>query len=253
MIPKIIHYCWFGGKKLPDSALKCIESWKKYCPDYEIKLWDETNFNIEENKFIAQAYKAKKFAFVSDYARFKVLMEDGGIYLDTDVELLKSLDDLLENEAFMGLEKVGNEITGIAPGLIIGTRPNKEFLSYMVNLYNGLDFCDEAGNIVAKTVVKYTTDYFVEQGFVLEDKTQKVGDVTIYSHEYFCPKDYESGKITITSNTYSVHHYDSTWWPAKALYYRKITEKYGEKKGLWIYRLTVLFNLKLWWKVINEK
>lgn len=253
MIPKIIHYCWFGGGDLPESALKCIESWKKYCPDYEIKLWDESNFNIKENRFIVQAYKEKKYAFVSDYARFKVLLKNGGIYLDTDVELLKPLDDLLDNNAFMGFEKAGKELTGIAPGLIIGTNPEAKFVKDMINLYNKIEFCDSEGNIVAKTVVKYTTDYLLKKGCVLENKIQKIEDVTLYPTEYFCPKDYESGKITITENTYSIHHYDSTWWPARAIYLKKMTEKYGAKKGLWMYRVTLPFNLKLWWKVIHEK
>lgn len=246
MIPKIIHYCWFGGKDLPQSAKNCLESWKKYCPDYEIKRWDESNFDIEENKFVSQAYHAKKYAFVSDYARFKILIEDGGIYLDTDVELLKPLDDLLDNHAFMGFEKSGSEITGVAPGLIIGTQPHAQFLDDMVACYNGISFCDEEGNQTAKTVVKYMTDYLVERGCVVEDRLQTVNGITLYPTEYFCPKDYESGVIHIGTNTYSVHHYDSTWWPAKSLYLRELTEKYGRRKGLLLYRLTLPFKAKLW-------
>lgn len=247
MIPKIIHYCWFGGKELPESARKCLDSWKKYCPDYEIKRWDESNFNVEENNFVSQAYHARKYAFVSDYARFKVLIEDGGIYLDTDVELLKSLDDLLDNHAFMGFEKCGELITGVAPGLIIGTHPHAQFLQDMVDCYSAINYCDENGNQVAKTVVKYMTDYLVEGGCVVEDRLQTVNGVTLYPSAYFCPKDYESGEIHISEETYSVHHYDSTWWSAKALYLRSLTEKYGSKKGLLLYRLTMPFKMKLWW------
>lgn len=248
MIPKIIHYCWFGGKELPESAKKCIESWKKYCPDYEIKRWDESNIDIHENRFISQAYQAKKYAFVSDYVRFKVLIEEGGIYLDTDVQLMKSLNDLLDKHAFMGFEKIGNTVSGVAPGLIIGSEPHASFLYDMVNLYNQLAYCDEQSNPIAKTVVKYLTDYLVEKGCIVEDRLQIVDDIVLYPSEYFCPKDYESGEIHLTENTYSIHHYDSTWWEPKALYLKKLSEKYGKKKGLILYRLTMLFRFDLWWR-----
>lgn len=248
MIPKIIHYCWFGGKELPESAKKCIESWKKYCPDYEIKRWDESNIDIHENRFISQAYQAKKYAFVSDYVRFKVLIEEGGIYLDTDVQLMKSLNDLLDKHAFMGFEKIGNTVSGVAPGLIIGSEPHASFLYDMVNLYNQLAYFDEQSNPIAKTVVKYLTDYLVEKGCIVEDRLQIVDDIVLYPSEYFCPKDYESGEIHLTENTYSIHHYDSTWWEPKALYLKKLSEKYGKKKGLILYRLTMLFRFDLWWR-----
>ena len=246
MIPKIIHYCWFGGKELPENAVKCIDSWKKYCPDYEIRRWDESNFDVEENTFVAQAYKARKFAFVSDYARFKIMIEDGGIYLDTDVELLKPLDDLLDQHAFMGFEKNGAEITGIAPGLIIGAEAGAQFLRDMVDIYSNTTFCDAEGKQTAATVVKYMTDYLVDRGCVVEDRMQTVDGITLYPTAHFCPKDYGSGEIHISENTYSVHHYDSTWWPEKSLYLRNLTEKYGKKLGLLIYRLTMPFKPGLW-------
>ncbi len=253
MIPKTIHYCWFGKKELPDSAKKCIESWKKYCVDYEIKLWNEDNFDINENMFISQAYEARKYAFVSDYARFKILYEHGGIYMDTDVELIKPLDDLLKNNAFMGFEKANKKITGIAPGLIIGTEKEAPFLKNMIEIYNNSIFFDENGSQKAYTVVKYMTDYLLDKGCLLEDRLQCVDNITLYPTAYFCPKDYETGEINITEKTYSIHHYDSTWWPEKSLYLRKLIEKYGAKNGVLIYRLTIPFNFKLWWRIIHEK
>ena len=106
MIPKVIHYCWFGGNPLPDSVRKCINSWKKFCPDYDIKQWDETNINLHENAYVLEAYQAKKWAFITDYVRLKVLVEYGGIYMDTDVEVLKPIDVFLSNHAFSGFEAV---------------------------------------------------------------------------------------------------------------------------------------------------
>ena len=102
MIPKIIHYCWFGGAELPEKDRKCIESWKKFCPDYQIIEWNENNYDVTKNTYMYQAYQAKKWGFVPDYARLDIIYQHGGIYLDTDVELVKNLDSLLENDAFMG-------------------------------------------------------------------------------------------------------------------------------------------------------
>lgn len=253
MIPKIIHYCWFGGKKIPESAKKCMESWEKFCPDYEIKLWNEENFNMNENLFIKQAYENKKYAFVSDYARFKVLQEEGGIYLDTDVELLKPLDDLLNVKAFMGFEKIENKVTGVAPGLIIGVEPHASFITDMIELYNSIEYCNANHERTAKSVVEYMTNYLVDKGCKLNDEQQEIEGILIYPSKYFCPKDYESGKIMLSEETYSIHHYDSSWWDPKALYLRSLTEKYGYKKGLLVYRMTWVFNLKLWWRIIHEK
>lgn len=253
MIPKIIHYCWFGGKELPESAKKCIASWKKYCPDYKIIQWDESNFDMKTNLFIEQAYANRKYAFVSDFARFQVLRDTGGIYLDTDVELIKPLDDLLSNKAFMGFEKIKDKVTGVAPGLIIGTEPQQQFIIDMIDLYNHLEFCDANNERTAKSVVEYMTNYLIDKGCELTDKKQLVQDIVIYPSEYFCPKDYESGEINLSEATYSIHHYDSSWWNPKALYLRSLTEKYGYQKGLFLYRITRLFNLKLWWRIIHEK
>lgn len=253
MIPKIIHYCWFGGKELPKSAQDCIQSWKKFCPDYEIKRWDESNVDLEENIFVQQAYAAKKYAFVSDYFRFKILEENGGIYLDTDVELIKNIDALLSDDMFMGFEKIHDRVTGVAPGLIIGAIPHNHIMKYMVEHYNGIPFANDQGEKVAQSVVVYMTDYLIEKGLKMIDQMQVVDGMKIYPSSYFCPKDYETGEIHIVENTYSIHHYDSTWWSPRALYLKKLTEKYGKKKGHILYRISLPFNFKLWWEVLREK
>lgn len=246
MIPKIIHYCWFGENDLPLAASKCIDSWKKYCPDYTIKRWDESNFNIDENIFIKEAYQEKKYAFVSDYARFKILQLEGGIYLDTDVELIRNLDDLLDDNIFMGFEKVNNEITGVAPGLIIGAIPNNNFFDEIIKLYQTMHFMDNENKIIAHSVVFYTTELLKKKGLELYDKEQTIDKIHIYPSSYFCPKDYETGKVQIKKNTYSIHHYDSSWWSPKSLYLKKLTEKYGIGRARLIYRLTYFFKPDIW-------
>ena len=126
MIPKIIHYCWFGGNPLPELAIKCIESWKKYLPDYEIKEWNESNFDINCCAYVREAYEAKKWAFVSDYARFWILYQHGGLYFDTDVELIKSIDDLIVKGAFMGCEP-WNAAPALSLSLIHISEPTRPY------------------------------------------------------------------------------------------------------------------------------
>lgn len=143
MIPKIIHYCWFGKEELSDLAKKCILSWKKYMPDCEIKEWNEDNFDVNMIQYTKEAYKHRRYAFVSDFARFYILKQHGGIYLDVDVELIKPIDDLLEHKAILGFESVGR----VNPGLILASEPNTLFLNDMIELYKGLSFIDENGNL----------------------------------------------------------------------------------------------------------
>lgn len=210
MIPKIIHYCWFGGKPLPAQAEKCLKSWKKYCPDYEIRRWDESNFDISTNLYAKQAYEAKKYAFVSDYARFFILEKYGGVYLDTDVELLKPLDAILEKGAFMGAES--DESITVAPGLGMGFIPEMAILKEILNVYKQLEFVDSTGNINQKTVVEYTTEVLKKHGLKDRMGIQQVCGVNIYPTEYFAPKNCVTGKISITCNTVSIHHYDASWY-----------------------------------------
>ena len=155
MIPKIIHYCWFGGKSLPESAKKCIASWKKYLPDYEIKEWNESNFNVNIIPYTAEAYRAKKYAFVSDYARFYILYKYGGLYFDTDVEVIRNMDDIIARGPFMGCEGEAKQpmngtrdkatTLGVAPGLGLGVNPGLGLYKEIIDIYKQKSFLKKMG------------------------------------------------------------------------------------------------------------
>lgn len=208
-IPKKIHYCWFGRNPLPKSALKCIESWKKYFPDYEIIQWNEDNYDVNKIKYTREAYQAKKYAFVSDYARFDILYHEGGVYFDTDVEVIKSFDDILANGAFMGCEIDG--LTSVNPGLGIAVAPGLGIYKEILNYYAGQNFLNEDGTINQETVVTKTTKILREQGMKNVKEIQKIGGITIYPKEYFNPMNNNTGVIDITENTHSIHWYSMSW------------------------------------------
>ena len=207
MIPKIIHYCWFGRNPLPILALKCIESWKKYLPDYETKEWNEDNYDVHKNPYIAQAYDAKKYAFVSDYARFDILYQYGGIYFDTDVEVIKDLTPIIEAGAFMGVERAG----ALNAGLGIASQAATEIFKEILDSYAEENFLNKDGSLNLKTVVTRVSDIFRKYGFTHEEKIQEVKGYKIYPTEYFCPKDYKTGMLNLTTNSYTIHWYDASW------------------------------------------
>lgn len=212
LIPKIIHYCWFGGRPLPELALKCIDSWKKYCPDYEIKEWNEGNYNVSSCAYARQAYEAGKWAFVSDYARFDILYQYGGLYFDTDVELIKPIDDLVERGAFMGCEpsRVKDDIS-VAAGLGLAAEPGCRLYKEIVDDYRKADFIKEndSGNYV--TVVHRVSAILKRHGLTSESDIQLVDGVLIYPPQYFCPLDYTTGKLHVTRETCSIHWYKASW------------------------------------------
>ena len=224
MIPKVIHYCWFGGKPLPESALKCISSWKKFLPDYEIRRWDESNFDVRAIPYVADAYDAGKYAFVSDYARFCILHAHGGIYFDTDVEVVAPMDDILASGPFLGCEHALSGEVAVAPGLGMAAYPGMPFLAEMSESYHGLRFRNDDGSFNTVTIVKYTTDALVSKGFVKEDRFQTCCGFSIYPTDYFCPLDYRTGKLTKTVNTRTIHHYAATWhtWKDKWVRIKRI-------------------------------
>lgn len=242
MIPKIIHYCWFGKNPLPEMAYKCIESWKQYCPDYDIKEWNESNFNVECCAYTKEAYRAKKWAFVSDYARFWILYHYGGLYFDTDVELIKPIDDILKKGAFMGCEK-GTSVM-VAPGLGLAANPGLGLYKEMLDMYSQIHFIMPDGSINKKTVVAYTTEILERNGWIKNGGIQRVGEIMIYPPEYFCPMDYETGILEMTENTHSIHHYDSSWFTEEEKAWlqkkRKVLRRFGPKSGRWIWNVMAL-------------
>lgn len=210
MIPRVIHYCWFGGNPLPEEAVKCIKTWKKYCPQYEIREWNESNFDIMSCEYVREAYKAKKWAFVSDYARFKILYEHGGIYFDTDVELIKTLETLIFKGSFMGCEE-GEQLL-VAPGLGLGAEKKMDIYKEIIDYYECQKFYKNDGTINTDTVVKRVTDILYKYGFKGNGEIEYVAGINIYPPEFFCPKNYYTGEVNVTSNTVSIHHYDATWY-----------------------------------------
>lgn len=209
MIPKKIHYCWFGKTKLPRIANKCIESWKKYCPDYEIIEWNESNFDINYCDYTKEAYKAKKYAFISDVARLYVLINYGGIYMDIDHELLKPIDSFLKYSAFIGFEE-----SNLGMG-ILGSITKNEIFSEILYEYKNLYYIRT--NLIPNNF-KFTA-VFCKYGLIKNDSIQKVKDITIFPSYYFYGKRIGFRKNIITKNTYSIHHYYSSWYDMKARLY----------------------------------
>lgn len=213
MIPKKIHYCWFGRNPLPDSALKCIASWRRFFPDYEIIEWNEDNFDVNSIPYTAQAYEAKKYAFVSDYARFKILYEHGGLYFDTDVEVIRPMYDIIARGPFMGYEIDSNndKVGEVAPGLGLGAEAGMTFYNRIIEAYGLLSFKNADGTLNQKTIVKYNSELLGEYGMSAKPGIQKVAGLTIYPSEYFNPLDDLTGRLNVTPNTRSIHWFTKTW------------------------------------------
>lgn len=221
MIPKIIHYCWFGKKPLPKFAKECIKSWKKYLPDYEIKEWNESNFDINICNYTKEAYEAKKFAFVSDYARFWILYHYGGIYLDTDVEIIRPMNHILEKGNFMACEiksDPNDEWPIVNSGLGIASQSFHPIYKEILEHYNNSKFIKENGEYDYTTVVKRVTDILKLHGLRKTDEIQVCEGITIYTPEYFCPKAFETREINITPNTVSIHHFDASWMKGSTIF-----------------------------------
>lgn len=231
MIPKTIHYCWFGAAPLPEKERKCIESWRKYCPDYQIIEWNESNYDITKNEYIKQAYDAKRWAFVTDFVRLDIIYQYGGIYLDTDVELIKSLDSIIENNAFAGMECVDGLYLSVNTGLGFGAEKNHPIIAEWRNYYNNITFIQPDGKYDLLTTPARTTAQLEKHGFKQENVIQRIPNMTIYPTEYFSPKQYGSDKIVITSNTISIHHYSETWKTEEektaAQKWEKLSKRFG--------------------------
>lgn len=222
MIPKIVHYFWFGGNPLPKYAQECIASWRRYLPNYEIKLWNESNFDVNCIPYVAEAYKAKKYAFVSDYARIYILYKYGGLYFDTDVEVINNMDDLVGNGPFFALENQIIHIVQISPGLVIGAEKNMNFLKEILDSYANDKFILSDGSLNLRTINKRVTEMFLKSGWKPTDTLQKVGDFIIYPSEYFCPYHQRTERMHLTSNSKAIHWYAGSWVDKKGWNPRKL-------------------------------
>ena len=229
MIPKIIHYCWFGGKPLPKGAEKCIASWKKYLPGYEVKRWDESNFDVNAIPYTREAYAACKFAFVSDYARFWILYHYGGVYFDTDVEVIRPIDDIINRGGFLGVESNRNGIYTVNPGLGFAATQGTAVIGEMMNLYSTFHFINTDGASDLKNIVEITTDYLSSKGLQNTDEIQDCCGFTIYPKDYFCPIDYDTRELKITENTRTIHHYAESWVPRSTRFKNALSRLFGKR------------------------
>lgn len=223
-IPKIIHYCWFGGGSYSSLIKRCMESWHRFCPDYQFICWNETNSPIHDNDYVSQAFKSRKWAFVSDYVRLTALYSCGGIYLDTDVELKAPLDPFLKYRAFMGFESDN----GIAT-CIIGAEPQHSFIGEAAHSYDGRNFLKDDGSFDMTTNVQTITDLLCRAGLRRDGSRQQVADAEIFPADFFSPKSPETVRTRYTSNTVSVHHFNGTWLSASQKRNMKIARILGTR------------------------
>lgn len=207
LIPKKIHYCWFGGMKIPMELQVCIDSWKRVCPDYEIIQWNESNYDYEKYLYTRQAFSHRKWAFVSDVARLDILYQNGGIYMDVDVELIQKLDDLLYQPGFCGVEKWGLINTGGGCGAVCG----HPVIGKMLEERARCAFEYSNGKLNVESSGSYETLPLLERGFLPNNRVQVIDDMTIYPSDFFHPYDYMTKEIRITENTFGIHHFIGSW------------------------------------------
>ena len=236
MIPKKIHYCWFGKGKMPELALKCIESWRVNLPDYELKEWNENSFDINSNFYVKEAYESRKFAFVTDYVRLYALYTEGGIYMDTDVEVLKNIDSFLDLPAFSGFEDNVHIPTGI-----MAAEKGSIWAKWQLEYYSDRHFLLPDGTLDLTTNVDIIGGLMEEKGFILKNGLYNFQNkITIFPKDYFCPKSHTTGKIELTENTYTIHHFAGSWKSSSDRLKRRIVHLIGVKT---VHRLKLLINL----------
>lgn len=229
MIPKIIHYCWFGGNEMPPLVQKCIKSWKKYLPDYEFKLWNEEIFDVNCNAWCQQAYQAKKYAFVADYCRLIALYEEGGIYLDTDIQLCHSLTPFLNQNAFMGFED--GKVLSMG---VIGMTAKFAILKESLDYYENTTFSNEIIKESIANVVIFTQLLEEKYGLIRNNTEQWIAGIHIYPRTYFNPMDF-FGNWDKSKNTVAIHLYMGSWLPKseqRKVHFRK-TILFKIIKGIW--------------------
>lgn len=223
MIPKKIHYCWFGGARLPSYVSSCIESWKRFCPDYEIICWDESNFDVSVHSFTKRAYEAKAWAFVSDYARLKVVYDHGGVYLDTDVELLRSLDPLLDNLCYMGIQQSDHLCsTGLGFGAVV----KSSVVRNLLKKYDSIEF--DASRTSEIACPSLNNEALEDMGYRYSDNIIRLESVTVYPCRFFDPiAPGHDSKNLLSSDTISIHHYGNSWGKKSSRLRRKLINLIG--------------------------
>ena len=235
MIPKKIHYCWFGRNPLPKVVEECMASWRRVMPEAEIIRWDESNYDVTAVPYVAAAYKAKKWAFVSDYVRLDVIYREGGIYLDVDVELLKPLDPLLTDRAFCGRE---DELK-VNTGLVLAAEAGHPIVRGMRDAYLGYQYLDEKDNFSSPACPVLQTDYLRPLGLLpMRSGYQDIQGIRVYPQEYFNPVD-EFGVPHLTSNSYCLHHAMASWLPAKWRFFKAIRRAAERVCGPHVLRMLV--------------
>jgi mannosyltransferase OCH1-like enzyme len=243
MIPQCIHYCWFGGNPLPPLALTCITSWKQFCPGYEVVEWNESNFDINYNTYVKEAYDAGKWAFVSDVARLWVLVNHGGIYMDTDCELVKPIDKFLTLDAVSGFED-----SSLVPTALMGCRKGHALFKELLMDYDAKKFILPGGRYDTTPNVTIITNTLEKKGLVLNNKQQTIAGFTLYPSDYFCPKNHKTGEINLTENTHAIHHFDGSWLTDEQKHSHKIIarfrRKYGNRMGFIIYMVWSVLTFK---------
>lgn len=232
MIPKVIHYCWFGGTPKSEQTKKCISSWMKFCPGYKLVEWNETNYKTD-NAYFNQALAEKKWAFASDYARLDIIFHNGGIYFDTDVELIKPIDSLLNNGSFVGTE-VGGEI---ATGLGFAAEVHNVMVKAMLDEYADIKFSLGDGKFDLTPCPIRNTKAFEKHGYKRTKDIEIIGGIRILPPEYLAPKNYLTRELNITTNTISIHHYDGAWMNRKSKIKLIIREMLGSKFNRLIYKI----------------
>lgn len=212
-IPQIIHYCWFGGTEIPEKNKQWMSSWKKICPEFEIIEWNETNYDIKKNRYMYEAYRAKKWGFVPDFARLDIIYNHGGIYLDTDIEIIKNFEDLLYQDAFAGVDSSWS----VSLGLGFGARKYHPIIKELLNLYEDMDF-DEHNMVPAPALM---IPFFERYGYKSNGEFQKIRDMTIYPEKVLSGKNNLTGVIAPTDKTFAIHHYDGSWCKKETLNMQK--------------------------------
>ncbi|WP_346670764.1 glycosyltransferase family 32 protein [Faecalicoccus acidiformans] len=231
MIPHKIHYCWFGKTELGAKEKKCLESWKKFFPNYEIILWNENNYDVNKFNYMQEAYNLQKWAFVSDVARLDIIYNYGGIYLDTDVEVIAPFQDLIDKGAFMGIESFcNNNMVKVNPGLIIAAEPHNPVIKRILDSYSNDHFVNNNRENTKYTIVDRTTGILAKY-YKLKNinEIQRLGNLTIYPKDYFCPMSYDSGELCCTKNTKTIHWFNASWLTKKQKERQKKLQKINKR------------------------